>query len=386
MAAVCPACGADIEIAEGMHLCACPKCKKKYLVKKLEDGSPSLEEKKPGFLTTTVSPLVQYLITAAVIAAFAYFGHYYMLDLSNVIPGVEKYVTVQVGPEEEEAGEAALPPSDNLVSVDPFSDVTILFRGVNGRATACANIVTDNEAVKALQFSLEPSANLKSGDKMTLRVVSTDEEIRNLGLQLTSRTKEYLVGSLDSYVSYFDEIPDEVLGKIFLAGMDELNETYHNYGGSLLEDPVVTRTQGWSYSTMYLLNNKEDGTNFLFVRYKSKYTDGNTETEVYNTVRFRNIVLKTDGSVACTYAAVPSTHMFNLFGSSIYGVYGFGDTTTLFNEVIRPYEGQYTWTESDEAADNRMIMAADSALAARLYAQEHPAEEGGEENNEGGEE
>ena len=377
MVMACPGCGADIEVKEGASACTCPKCSKKYLVRKLESGESVLEEKKPGFLKTTVSPLVQYLITACVIAVFFYFAYYYILDLGNVIPGVEEYVSPVVTPEKEDEEESQedLPPAGDLVTVDPFSDVNILFRGVNGRATACADIITDNEALKSLQYSLEPNANLKSGDKMTLKVTSTDEEIRNLGLKLTTKTKEYLVGSLDSYVSYLDEIPDEVLGRIYLAGMDALNETYHNYGGSILEDPVVTRTQGWSYSTMYLLNNKEDGSNFLFVRYKSKYSDGNTEEEVYNTVRFRDIILKTDSSVACTYAAIPTKRMVNLFGSSIYGVYGFKDTAALFNEVIRPYTEEYHWAESDEAADNRMIMAADSALAARMYAQEQQSQE-----------
>ena len=366
----CPSCKAFIEVQEDASTCTCPGCKKKYLIRKTEEGDILHEVTRPGFFRSTVSPFVQYVITAAVIVVFACAAYFYILDLSNVIPGIDEYLLSadQTADAEEASEESAFPGS--LVMADPFQDVTILFRGVNGRATACADIVTDNEALKSLRYSLEPNSNLSSGDRMTLRVVSTDEEIEALGLQLTDTKKEYQVGSLDRYVSYLDEIPDEVLGKIYLAGLDKLENTYTNYGD--YEAPVVTRTQGWTYDKMYLLNSKEDESNYLFVQYKSKYSDGTNEAVIFNTVRFRCLVLKTDNSVDCTYDGIPVSRMNHLFGSNLLGACGYDDETALFNEVLRPLSKDYILSEAGEEENKRMVLAADKALAARLYAQQHP--------------
>ena len=366
----CPACKAFIEVQEDASTCTCPGCKKKFLIRKTDGGEVLHELTRPSFFHSTVSPFVQHVITAAVIVVFAYAAYFYILDLSNVIPGIDEYLLSadQTADAEEASEESAFPGS--LVMADPFQDVTILFRGVNGRATACADIVTDNEALKSLRYSLEPNSNLSSGDRMTLRVVSTDEEIEALGLQLTDTKKEYQVGSLDRYVSYLDEIPDEVLGKIYLAGLDKLEKTYKNYGEA--EAPVVTRTQGWTYDKMYLLNSKEDESNYLFVQYKSKYSDGTNEAVIFNTVRFRCLVLKTDNNVDCTYDGIPVSRMNHLFGSSILGASGYDDETELFNQVIRPLTEEYLLSEGSEEDNKRMVLAADKALAARLYAQQHP--------------
>ena len=367
----CPACKAFIEVQEGASTCTCPGCKKKFLIRRTEGGDTLHEIKKPSFFHSTVSPLVQHVITAAVIVVFAYAAYFYIQDLSNVIPGIDEYLpAAEYGPASgEEANDESTDPG-TLVTADPFKDVTILFRGVNGRATACADIVTDNEALKMLRYSLEPNSNLSSGDRMTLKVVSTDEEIAALGLKLSETKKEYQVGSLDRYVSYLDEIPDDVLGKIYLAGLDRLDKTYKNYGEP--EATVVTRTQGWTYDKMYLLNSKEDESNFLFVQYKSKYSDGTNETVIFNTVRFRCLVLKTDNSVDCTYDCIPVFRMNHLFGSSLLGASGYDDETELFNQVIRPYTEGYNLSEGSEEDNKRMVLAADKALAARLYAQQHP--------------
>jgi hypothetical protein len=365
----CPSCKAFIEVQKGASTCTCPGCKKKFLIRKTDEGEVLHELTKPSFFHSTFSPLVQHVITAAVIVVFAYAAYFYILDLANVIPGIDEYLpTADSAAAEEEREESTTPGS--LVTVDPFRDVTILFRGVNGRATACADIVTDNEALKSLRYSLEPNSNLSSGDRMTLKVVSTDEEIAALGLKLSETKKEYQVGSLDRYVSYLDEIPDEVLGKIYLAGLDKLENTYKNYGD--YEAPVVTRTQGWTYDRMYLLNSKEDESNYLFVQYKSKYSDGTNETVIFNTVRFRCLVLKTDNSVDCTYDGVPVSRMNHLFGSSLLGASGYEDETELFNQVIRPLTENYLLSEGSEEDNKRMVLAADKALAARLYAQQHP--------------
>lgn len=371
----CPACQAVIEVPEGRSTCTCPGCKKKYLIRRMEDGSEVLHETvKPGFFRSTVSPMVQYLVTGAVILVFSYVAYFYVQDLGNVIPGIDGYVPdVVVMPEEEAETEESLP-AGALVTADPFRDVTILFRGVNGRATACADIVTDNEAVKSLRFSLEPNSNLSSGDRMTLRVISTDEEIAALGLKLSDTKKEYQVGSLDRYVSYLDEIPDEVLGKLYLAGLDRLEAMYKNYGDS--QAPAVTRTQGWTFDRMYLLNSREDESNYLFIQYKSKYSDGTNEAVVFNTVRFRSLVLKTDNDVDCSYVGIPVYRINHLFGSLVWGASGYGDEAELFNQEIRPLAETYSISESSEEDNSRMVLAADKALAARIYAQQHP-ENGG---------
>ena len=365
----CPACEAVIEVQEGRGICTCPNCKKKYLIGKKEDGSEALHEfKKPGFFQSTVSPMVQYLITGAVIAVFAYVAYFYLLDLENIIPGIASYVPdTALVPAEEEKEQGESTPAGTLVTADPFGDVTIIFHGVNGRATAFADIVTDNEAVKSLRFSLEPNSNLSSGDRMTLKVVSTDEEIAALGLKLTDTRKEYQVGSLDRYVSYLDEIPDEVLGKIYLAGLDKLEAMYKNYGDQAA--PSVTRTQGWTFDKMYLLNSRKDESNYLYVQYKSKYSDGTSEAVVFNTVRFRSLVLKTDNNVDCSYVGIPLSRMAHLFGSQIWGANGFEDEAEMFNQVIRPMTADYVLSESSEEDNSRMVLAADKALAARIYAQ-----------------
>lgn len=373
----CPSCKAFIEVQEGESTCTCQKCKKKFLIRKTDEGGVLHELTKPSFFHSTVSPFVQHVITAAVIVVFAYAAYFYIQYLANVIPGIDEYLPdAESAAADEETEESPAPGTQ--VTVDPFQDVTILFRGVNGRATACADIVTDNEALKSLRYSLEPNSNLSSGDRMTLKVVSTDEEIAALGLKLSETKKEYQVGSLDRYVSYLDEIPDEVLGKIYLAGLDKLENTYKNYGD--YEAPVVTRTQGWTYDRMYLLNSKEDESNYLFVQYKSKYSDGTNETVIFNTVRFRCLVLKTDNSVDCTYDGVPVSRMNHLFGSSLLGASGYEDETELFNKVIRPLTEDYLLTEGSSEDDKRMVLAADKALAARLYAQQHSE---GTEGNEG---
>lgn len=374
----CPACKTAIEAREGVSTCVCPKCKRKYLIRRKEEEGEILHEvTKPGFFTSTVSPLIQYVITIAVILVFFYAAFFFAINLGNVIPGIDEYLTgAEPAPEPEEPLETA--PAGALVTADPFRDVTILFRGVNGRATACADIVTDVEALKSLRYSLEPNSNLSSGDRMTLRVVSSEEEIAALGLKLTETKKEYQVGSLDRYVGYLDEIPDEVLGKIYLAGLDSLEKTYKNFGDA--EAPTVTRTQGWTYDKMYLLNSREDESNYLFVQYKSRYSDGTNETVIFNTVRFRNLILKTDNSVDCTYDGTPLTRMNNLFGSRILGACGYDDETQLFNQVIRPMTQDYLLSEGSEAEDKRMVMAADKALAARLYARQNAEGTGTAEN------
>ncbi|MBQ3974045.1 MAG: hypothetical protein II628_07740, partial [Lachnospiraceae bacterium] len=134
----CPSCKAFIEVQEGLSTCTCPGCKKKYLIRKTEEGDILHEVTRPGFFRSTVSPFVQYVITAAVIVVFACAAYFYILDLSNVIPGIDEYLPSadQTADAEEASEESASPGS--LVMADPFQDVTILFRGVNGSVVSAA--------------------------------------------------------------------------------------------------------------------------------------------------------------------------------------------------------------------------------------------------------
>jgi hypothetical protein len=72
--------------------------------------------------------------------------------------------------------------------------------------------------------------------------------------------------------------------------------------------------------------------------------------------------------------------MNHLFGSSMLGASGYEDETELFNRVIRPMSEEYVISESSDADNSRMILDADKALAARIYAQQHPETAGAAEN------
>jgi predicted RNA-binding Zn-ribbon protein involved in translation (DUF1610 family) len=70
---ICPACKTAIEAREGVSTCVCPKCRRKYLIRRKEEEGEILHEiTKPGFFTSTVSPMIQYVITIAVILVFCY--------------------------------------------------------------------------------------------------------------------------------------------------------------------------------------------------------------------------------------------------------------------------------------------------------------------------
>lgn len=180
--------------------------------------------------------------------------------------------------------------------IDIFKNIQLAFDGLSGEATAKIELLSEDEVLKACQFTVDKGNNLVSGDLVTVSIQNADALIDKYHCIPEETTKTYTVPALAQLVKDVNSLPIETI-KEFIAQfiIDETHEPeawfdysetsyYKTYLGTLKADKY-DRAQNRLY---------------IFVTYDEYMRDEYWRT-VYTPLEFRNIIVNTDGSVELRY-------------------------------------------------------------------------------------
>lgn len=109
--------------------------------------------------------------------------------------------------------------------IDIFKDVEVVFTGVSPKGSAEVYNKSEDDFVKNVNFSVEPSSNLKIGDKVTVTANYSESVALDHMYIIPSATKEYTVEKLDEYLNSASQIDDATKENI----MKEANDIIEAY-------------------------------------------------------------------------------------------------------------------------------------------------------------
>lgn len=150
-----------------------------------------------------------------------------------------------------------------LIEVDPFERLDVIFMGTAPNATVEFNYARPADYPMSYHFAFEPENNLRNGD--VVRMYITDENAEQTandnGYTLTATEKEYVVEGVDFYVESLDQITDELREQMNESAKQVIKDSLRN--GETLDNYELVGN--------YLLNKIKDinGTlNYIYNIYK----------------------------------------------------------------------------------------------------------------------
>lgn len=204
-----------------------------------------------------------------------------------------------------------------------------------------------------LHFTKSKSDGLSNGDVVVVTALPNDgydaESLAvEYGIILTETTKEYPVTGLSNYISNVSSLSGTVL-----SGLDEeaqaiiQDKAAGDYAGN--ETLAASERVG----SMILTGSEEtEARNYLYMVYKLTYQRGKTTFDYYYYVRFRNVILHTDGSYEKDETCEVPTGRHGLFGlldnndalriDWLHAVVGFKTVEDLYIKKIEDKIGTFT--------------------------------------------
>lgn len=137
-----------------------------------------------------------------------------------------------------------------LIEVDPFERLDVVFMGTAPNATVEFNYARPADYPMSYHFAFEPEDNLRNGD--VVRMYITDENAEQIandnGYTLTSTEKEYVVEGVDYYVESLDQITDEL--------REQMNESAKQFIENNIRNGITL--ENYEYIGSYLLSKVKD--------------------------------------------------------------------------------------------------------------------------------
>lgn len=202
--------------------------------------------------------------------------------------------------------------------IDIFKDVKVKFAGVSPHGTAEVINKSEDEFVKEIYFEVEPSANLRVGDKVTVTANYSADAALEKKYIIASDTKEYKVEKLDSYVDKAEQITKEVKTAILKEGQDIVDSylaqdtaaIFYELSSNVAWDDKDFRTSSKLEQVNLLLikNPNQMGytttVNKLVMIYEISLTQKSTKesTDGYVALSFDNIVIGQDKKVHIVFS------------------------------------------------------------------------------------
>lgn len=109
--------------------------------------------------------------------------------------------------------------------IDIFKDIEVVFSGVSPKGSVEVVNKSNDEFVRNIHFSAEPSQNVKNGDKITVKANYSESEALNKMYIIESDSKEYTVEKLDEYLNQLSQI-DQATKENLKKEADDLIEAY----------------------------------------------------------------------------------------------------------------------------------------------------------------
>ncbi|MDO4710948.1 MAG: hypothetical protein Q4A75_03140 [Peptostreptococcaceae bacterium] len=109
--------------------------------------------------------------------------------------------------------------------IDLFKDVEVVFSGVSPKGSAEVINKSEDEFVKTIYFTVEPSRDLKLGDKVTVKANYSEDQALEKMYIIETDTKEFAVEGLDEYLKSASQI-DDAAKEAIIKEANDIVEAY----------------------------------------------------------------------------------------------------------------------------------------------------------------
>lgn len=184
-----------------------------------------------------------------------------------------------------------------IETVDIFKDISLRYEGIVGEYTMVhLDKLSDSEILRDCSFSIEPQANFKNGDVVTVTITNADALAEKHLCVPTEISKTFTVSGLDEYLTDSDLLPE-----------DKIREIIDQYIPTCQKESNFVFSYGTpTYYKTYFCIGRDDviGADFnqlLVYACYDEYMDNNYRWTVYTPLVFRNLMLTADGTIDLNY-------------------------------------------------------------------------------------
>lgn len=227
-----------------------------------------------------------------------------------------------------------------IKKVNPFDDIEITYYGIAPDGYMEYTYNGDTTYFNYYSFDVDKRYELSNGDKITFSLDITDEETLPYGYVLTSKSQEFEVTGLESYVTSYSELSED-----FLANAK--SETVDTIVANAANDYMDTTSLGELTYAGYIFNSKKSGsgywgnTNELYIIYSGTISDAENKFSsyvVYYPVRFTNLLIK-NGEISYSDKNLTG---YSSLGNTWYGTDGYIVPMTGYKELVTAKADNYT--------------------------------------------
>lgn len=203
--------------------------------------------------------------------------------------------------------------------LDIFKDVEVNFTGVSPKGQAEVINKSTEDFVKTIYFTVEPSSNLKIGDKVTVKAdYNENSAIENMFI-INSDTKEYTVEKLDAYLDKASQFDDETKETI-LKEANDIVEAYVSKNSRTLYNEFADEyssifNDGYEYKfkltqANFLVAKNPETVSYgytqnqlsLFYEVEVKDRKENKTAKGYVALSFSDTIIRSDGKIDVVYS------------------------------------------------------------------------------------
>lgn len=259
---------------------------------------------------------------------------------------------------------------DDTSAVNPFDSIEVVYSGTAPYGAASVNVLSNEDYLGSLQFTVSPQGGLSNGDTVTVSISNLDGSledslVQNYGITLDETQTSYTVEGLSEYVTSLDQISEDTLAKMQSQSEDVMRAEaarrsadnasldQMTYAGSYLLSAKNPDSGYGEYNMLYLVYQLESS-----IRYEEE--DITDSFSYYYTVRFDDLIANTDGTVTVDLSNYSTTsdsfrHTVQYgeesYEQDTYYVYGYETIDSAFNECVAVNMDTYNYQSSmDEEA------------------------------------
>lgn len=184
-----------------------------------------------------------------------------------------------------------------IQTIDFFKDIEITYEGIAGGLTSVQlTRLSDDEALQACSFHIEPQSSIKNGDTITVTITNSENLAKQYLCIPEETTKTFTVSGLNEYLSDPDLLPEDLLREIIAQYVPASAEE---------DDFIFSYSEPEYYKAYLCIGNKgRIGADYnrleIFVRY-DEFMDGELRNTIYKPLTFRNVIIYADGTIELKY-------------------------------------------------------------------------------------
>ena len=229
-------------------------------------------------------------------------------------------------------------------AIDPFADVTVEYEGFAPALRVNISNNSSNEYLSGLTYTTDIADGLRPGDTFTVTVDADEESAFSHGYILTETSKEYTCEGCNFYVEDIADIQDGTLNKLKKDAEDIVDAAYADAVDSLSNNGL--NFVGYCVYSPKTLNSVTWYGNGIWLIYKTtvSHVEGKFEpTEIYLTVRFKNLIEYADGSQVYDegeFLRGSSNIEYGFFSS----VKGDTDSDRMYSDLVTRNQDEYKFS------------------------------------------